>query len=134
MRILVVDDDYASRLKLKVLLGPYGDVDGASDGEQALLMFSKAHDEGIPYKLITMDIGLPDMAGQEVVREIREYEDHHRRHLADSIAKILMVSVKEDAKNVVSSFRWGCEGYLVKPVTEEKLDGTLKAVELLKAR
>lgn len=134
MRILVVDDDYASRLKLKVLLGAYGDVDGASDGEQAMMMFNKAHDEGVPYKLITMDIGLPDMSGQEVVREIREFEDHNRVHLSDSSAKILMVSVKEDAKNVVSSFRWGCEGYLVKPVNEEKLASTLKAVELLKPR
>ena len=42
MRILVVDDDFVSREKLKAILAPYGDVESAEDGEAAVRMFEAA--------------------------------------------------------------------------------------------
>lgn len=130
MRILVVDDDYASRLKLKALLHSIGDVDSASDGELALCMFEKAIQEGVPYELVTMDIGLPDMRGHEVVQRMRQVEDATQAYLADSEMKVLMITGMQDAKNIIASFRGGCEGYLVKPVTREKLQESLKELAI----
>jgi len=121
MRILAVDDDYASRLKLKATLASYGDVDTASDGELAIVMFEKAHKEGVPYDLVTMDIGLPDMRGQEVVERFRAIELDLQVNTLESEAKILMVTGMKDPKNIFSSFRQGCEGYLMKPVTAKSL-------------
>ena len=130
MRILVVEDDYASRVKLKVLLSTYGDVDSASDGELALQMFDKASREGVHYDLITMDIGLPDMRGQEVVLQIRALERDRKAHLSGSEAKILMVTGMTDYKNVSASFQEGCEGYIVKPVNPESTQEALAKLDL----
>lgn len=125
MRILVVDDDYVSRLLLKELLRPHGDVDSASDGELAICMFEKASEEGVPYDLVTMDIGLPDMRGQDVLLRMREYENRRKLYASDSEAKFLMVTGMTDSENVAASYQEGCEGYLTKPVSPEDLDGVL---------
>ena len=88
MRVLVVDDDYVSRTKLKALLTSLGgDCDALPDGEMVIKMFEKAHEESVPYDLITMDVEMPGMSGQEVVQKIRESESSngidvwsHKRH------------------------------------------------------
>ena len=125
MRILVVDDEYVSRTKLKVLLQAYGDVDAAGSGEIALQMVARARKECVPYRLVTMDINMPDMNGQEAVRRIRELEG------TDGPAgKILMVTVTDDSKDIMASFREGAEWYLVKPVTPAKITEALEKLDL----
>ncbi len=125
MRILVVDDEYVSRTKLKVLLQAYGDVDAAGSGKIALQMVARARDDCVPYRLVTMDINMPDMNGQEAVRQIRELEG------ADGPAsKILMVTVTDDSKDIMASFREGAEWYLIKPVTPAKITESLEKLEL----
>jgi len=130
MRSLVVDDDLVSRTKLKMLLAPYGDSDGAADGELALKLFEKAHEEGAPYDLITMDINMPGMSGREALQQLREWEKSHDAHLSKAEAKVLMVTVMNTPKDIMSSFREGCEWYLVKPVTPENLKEALDKLEL----
>ncbi len=122
MRILIVDDDYVSRTKLKALLAPCGDCDAVPDGALAVSMFEKAHQESVPYDLITMDIDMPGMSGQETVQKIRQWEHDQRAYRNGAgEARVLMVTVKKDPKAIVASFRDGCEWYLIKPVTPEKL-------------
>jgi two-component system chemotaxis response regulator CheY len=122
MRILVVDDDYVSRTKLKALLAGRGDCDAVPNGTIALGMFQAAHDEQVPYDLVTMDVNMPDMKGQEVVARIRQWEkDHGQSHQA----KILMITALKGGQEVMSAFREGCEWYLVKPVTPENLTEAL---------
>ena len=45
MRILVVDDDYTCRIKLKTMFAKYGDTDAAPNGDIALMLFEEALDE-----------------------------------------------------------------------------------------
>ena len=131
MRILIVDDDYVSRLKLKSLLSRYGDCDAVPDGELALKMFTVAHDESVPYDLITMDIDMPKMWGQEVVKKIREWEANYGNYLAKSNVHILMVSVKKEVTDALTSLREGCTGYMTKPVTPERLERALGKIGVL---
>jgi hypothetical protein len=49
MRILIVEDDLASRRLLKTLLFKYGDCDIAVNGEEAVESFRLALEEGAPY-------------------------------------------------------------------------------------
>jgi two-component system chemotaxis response regulator CheY len=125
MRILVVDDEYVSRTKLKVLLQAYGDVDAVPSGGIALQMVERAREEGVPYRLVTMDVNMPDMSGQEAVGRIRQMEGTDPQ-----ACKILMVTIADDSKEIMSAFREGAEWYLVKPVTPAKLTEALEKLDM----
>jgi CheY-like chemotaxis protein len=126
MRILVVDDDYVSRTKLKALLSEHGDCDAVPSGEIALSMFHAAHAEQVPYDLVTMDVNMPVMRGQEVVAHIRARE---KENPSAPQAKILMITAVKGGQDVMSAFREGCEWYLVKPVTPENLSEALAKLD-----
>jgi two-component system chemotaxis response regulator CheY len=130
MRILIVDDDFVSRSKLEALLSEYGNCDAAEDGQQALDMFEQAHQQSAGYDLITMDIDMPRMSGHEVLSRIREWEEAHRVYEQGQAAKVLMSTSMQSRTDIMSSFRNGCEGYLKKPVTPEKLAEALAAIDI----
>lgn len=131
MRILTVDDNYVNRVQIKALLSEYGDVDAAPNGDIAFDIFVAAHNDGIPYSLVTMDIDLGGTDGREIVAKMREWEDKMEVYKNDLEAKILMVTVKDSGEDVFSSFNKGCEGYLIKPVTPESLKEELVKVGLI---
>ena len=124
MRILVVDDDFVSREKLKAILAPYGDVESAEDGEAAVRMFEAAHRAGTPFHLATMDVNMPCLPGGAAVQQFRAIENLRGIREGEG-AKVLMVSMRGDSRAVLSSFRFGCEGYVVKPVTPDNVGAAL---------
>ena len=131
MRILVIDDDYVSRTKLKKILMGYGDCDTAPNGEIGLGMFECAYTENMPYDLITVDIDMPVMPGQQVVKKIRSSEKD--KNISDGAgAKVLMVTVMKDAHNVATSYYEGCQGYIAKPITQESVGNALTEMGLKK--
>ena len=130
MRVLVVDDEYVSRTKLKALLSPCGDCDAAPSGEFGLKMFEQAHEESVPYDLVTMDIDMPGMNGRDVVQKIRQWERGQRNYQAGSEVKILMVTASTNPKDIVSSFQEGCEWYLIKPATPRNVRGAFAKLGL----
>jgi two-component system, chemotaxis family, chemotaxis protein CheY len=119
MRILIVEDDYTSRVVLLRLLLPYGETQVALTGREAVDAFSAAITAGAPFDLVCLDIMLPGMDGQAVLREIRALES-----AADSPARkparIIMTTALNDRTNVVAAIK-SCDGYLVKPVDRAKL-------------
>ncbi len=121
MRILIVDDDYISRTKLKALMAPYGDCDAVYNGVLALQFFKQAWDDCAPYDLITLDVDMPDLRGEEVVHTIREWEQAKKCYQNNEEIKILMVSAMKDGQTVLKSFSKGCEAYLFKPVTQASI-------------
>ena len=125
MKILIVEDELVSREKLKQLLSEYGDCEEAHNGEQAFEMFEAAHRKGEPFDLITLDIEMPGASGQEVLKKIRNWEYTHKIRKSRNHAAILMITVMDDILNIMSSFREGCESYLIKPVTEQTLESRL---------
>lgn len=125
MRILVIDDDYVSRTKIKAILSAYGDCDAAPDGFIAQDLFMKAHEEAVPYHLITVDINMPGRDGQDVVKNLRNAEKAEGISPAD-IAKIVMITVSSDLHDVSKSYYEGCHGYCVKPVTPQKMAEVLR--------
>ena len=131
MRILIVDDDYISRTQLKALLSGYGDCDAVPEGRLALEMIECSYNENVPYDLITMDIDMPGMIGQEVVREIRNLEANQKVDFSEEV-KILMITVKDDPKSIMTSFKEGCEWVLKKPVTPDQIKETLTNLGFLK--
>ena len=51
-------------------------------------------------------------------------------YMTDQV-KILMVTVKNDSENIISSFREGCDGFLIKPVTPDKLCQALAKIGIV---
>jgi two-component system chemotaxis response regulator CheY len=132
MRILIVDDDYVSRLQLKALLMRYGDCDTAPMGKIALELFEIAHREQAPYDLITLDIDMPGLNGHAVIKAVRDFERVNAVVVNGRVeAKVLMISGLKDSTSIMSSFQEGCEGYLQKPVTAANLTEALDRFHLL---
>lgn len=126
MRILIVDDEYVSRSQLKALLSEYGDCDAAANGELALQMVHAAWEEGFPYTLLTIDIEMPGLSGQETLKKLRDWEQAEKIYQQKKEAVVLMVSVKDSGSAIMSSFSSGCEGYLVKPAGKDELHSALQ--------
>lgn len=128
MKILIIDDEFVSRVKLQKILLSYGSCHLACNGEEAMQAFVSAHEDGAPYDLATVDINLPDIKGQELVDQFRQYEKANK--LFHKEIKVLMVSIMTDSKNIMSSFKKGCEGYLSKPFNPEQVRASILGLGL----
>lgn len=63
MKILIAEDDLASRQFLLQVLTGYGDCDVTVDGIEAVEAFTTAHKTKKPYDLICLDIMMPRVDG-----------------------------------------------------------------------
>jgi len=124
MKILVVEDDFASRKLLLVLLSKYGECDMACNGVEGLEAYLLALESGEKYDLITLDIMMPEMNGHEVLKRIRTVELDRQ---LDPVC-IMMTSALSDSENILSAFKNQCEAYLRKPISKNEL--SKKLVEL----
>jgi two-component system chemotaxis response regulator CheY len=120
MRTLIVEDDFVCRRLLQSMLKPYGDVDIAVNGLEALEAFKLAGDEHNGYDLICIDILMPEMNGQELLKKIREYEESLEIYGMDGV-KIIMTTYIGDFGNIKSAFVEQCDAYMVKPIEQSKL-------------
>ena len=130
MRILVVDDDFESRKLIQKMLTPYGAVDVATDGEEGVAAFSSALKEGEAYDLITMDIIMPNMDGQQCLQEIRQIEKELDTH-PEKYVKVIMISGLSDTEELHDAFFLGdATSYIVKPISQHALLDEIKSLGL----
>ena len=108
MRILLAEDDYASRKFGISFLSKYGEVDATVDGEEAVAAFEFAAEDGDYYDLICLDIMMPGTDGIEALYRIRESEKRLKIP-EDKCPKIIMVSALSDMNYVDGAFELGCE-------------------------
>lgn len=100
-RVLVVDDSPQIRKFLRISLSAHGyEVVESHRGEDALKKCT-AHQPDI----VVLDLGLPDIDGQEVIRRIREW----------SRVPILVLSVRSGENEKVRSLESGANDYVTKP-------------------
>ena len=121
MRFLVIDDDFETRLLMQKMLSPFGLVDVATDGEEGIMAFTAALKENKPYSLITLDILMPNMDGQQTLRELREIEKE-RGLTAGKQTKVLMITGLDDSEEVHDAFSFGeTTRFIVKPIDKAVL-------------
>lgn len=130
MRILIVEDDLASRKVLDRILSQYGETDVTVDGIEAIEAFLMAHDEGNPYDLICLDIMMPKIDGIRVLKLIRDLEKE-RKIEAPKHVKVIMTTALNERNMVRRSFDAGCEAYATKPIDAKKLVEAIEKLGLL---
>jgi len=109
LNILVVDDSLIIRKNIKKYITNLGHAI-AGEAKNGTMAIEKCKE--LKPDLITMDITMPDMDGITAVKKIREF---------NAESNIIMVTSHGQEDMVVSSLKAGAQGYLLKPINEEKL-------------
>lgn len=130
MKSLIVDDDFFSRRILQTMLAGYGESHVAVDGKEAIFAFEQALAEENPYDVICLDIMMPEMSGQDVLKTVRQIEEK-RNIFGNDAVKIIMTTALDDGNNIRTAFREQCEAYLIKPISKSKLINVLQQFGLV---
>jgi two-component system, OmpR family, KDP operon response regulator KdpE len=106
-RILLVDDEVSIQRAVAPLLRSRGyDVEVAATGSEAMRIFSAARPD-----LIVLDLGLPDIDGTEVCRQVR----------AESAVPIIVLSARGAEADKVNALELGADDYVTKPFGPDEL-------------
>jgi len=133
MKCLIVEDDFTSRMILQKLLSDYAECHIAVNGKEAVAAFKAALDSGQPYDLVCLDIMMPEMDGQDALKQIRQLEEDSGT-LSTQGTRIVMTTALNDMQNVKNAYHSLCDGYLVKPISKEKLIEEIQKLGLLNAK
>lgn len=125
MKFLVVDDDIVSRAKMQDVLSDYGHCVSVEDGRSALIEFKAALDKLRPFRLITLDISMPEMDGKQVLAGIRTEEERRGVPKADRI-KVIMVTASSDRDSLLQCVQTGCDDYVIKPFDRDTITRKIK--------
>ncbi|HHV11189.1 MAG TPA: response regulator [Clostridiales bacterium] len=130
MKILIAEDDFASRKFMLRFLSKYGECDVTVDGEEAIEAFSMALEAGEGYDLICLDIMMPVVDGYHALKMIREIERQKKIPESNAV-KIIMTTALSEGKNVTKAFELGCTAYAGKPIDQEKFENELRKLGLI---
>src|SRR2546429_2254507 len=109
-RVLVVEDDEATRGALRALLDDAGYVcDEAADGERAVAAMRDAR-----FDLVLLDLGLPGISGADVHRHLRQ--DPRTRFLP-----IVFLTAHSDRQTKLAELEAGAEDFITKPYDADEL-------------
>jgi two-component system KDP operon response regulator KdpE len=113
-RILVVDDEPEIRRALRANLAGHGfNVTAVASGGEALAESAHTRPD-----LVLLDLGLPDMPGLDVCRQLR----------AEGLeAPIIILSVHEEEEQKVRALDEGADDYLTKPFGMNELLARIRA-------
>jgi DNA-binding response OmpR family regulator len=105
--VLVVEDE----LKLRELLRAYLEREGlmvysTGSGVEAVEVGRRS-----AVDLVVLDLGLPDLAGEEVARELR----------ASSAVPIIMLTAKSGERDRIAGLELGADDYVAKPFSPREL-------------
>jgi len=130
LKVLIVEDDFASFKILAEYLCEYGDCSVAVNGAETVEAFKKALDEGQPYDLICLDIMLPEMNGHLALEKICQIERKYGITDPDGV-KVIMTTAVDDPEDIIKAFKEGCKAYIVKPIIDEKLFAEMRKLGLI---
>src|SRR5436309_13686836 len=103
--ILIVDDNEDNRYTLQLLLESDGHerISSAAGGNEALALIEKER-----FSLVLLDLMMPDLNGDEVLKVIKS--DPDKRDIP-----VVMISADTDAEKVSQCIELGADDYLPKP-------------------
>jgi PAS domain S-box-containing protein len=103
--VMVVDDDYAARLQIRLTLENAGlEVVEATSGQKALDLFRSSQPD-----LVLLDIIMPEMDGFDTCRLLRDLPGGTHR-------PIVMVTGVDDPQTITRAFEVGATDFISKPI------------------
>ena len=115
MRLLIIEDEPSLRETLAASLTDAGyGVETAGDGVEGLY-FAKEY----PIDLAIVDLGLPEMSGMDVIREIRA---------AGKTYPLLILTARDRWQDKVEGLQAGADDYVVKPFHFEEIEARINAL------
>ena len=115
MRLLVIEDDETLRESLcrQLVAAGFG-IEQAADGREGLYFALE-----YPVDLAIVDLGLPEMPGIEVIREVREKGKTY---------PILILTARDRWQDKVDGLSAGADDYVVKPFHFEEISARVNAL------
>ena len=111
--ILIIDDENQIRRLLDITLTANGyRTLLTTSGKEGLIMAATHHPE-----LVILDLGLPDIDGQELLRKLREWYSR----------PVLILSVRSSEEEIVRALDNGANDYLTKPFRTGELLARVRA-------
>lgn len=111
--ILIIDDELQIRRLLEITLSANGyKILQAGNGKDGLVDAATHHPS-----LIILDLGLPDIDGQEILRKLREW----------FFKPIIVLSVRSSEEDIIRALDNGANDYLTKPFRSGELLARLRA-------
>lgn len=112
--LLVIDDEPQIRKFLRISLASQGyKVIEAATGAEGLAQAALSKPD-----LVVLDLGLPDMDGQQVLRELREW----------SAVPVLVLSVRASEVQKVDALDGGANDYVTKPFGIQEFLARIRAL------
>jgi DNA-binding response OmpR family regulator len=112
--VMVVEDEYKLRELVRAYLEREGlEVFSTGSGAEAITHAARG-----PLDLVILDLGLPDVPGEEVAREIRSGPD----------VPILMLTAKSDERDRIAGLELGADDYVTKPFSPRELVLRVQAI------
>jgi two-component system KDP operon response regulator KdpE len=111
--IVIIDDESQIRKILRITLesNEYKVIE-ADNAKNGLVHAATAH-----ANLILLDLGLPDMDGLQVLKEIRSFSD----------VPVIILSVRNSEEDIVAALDLGADDYLTKPFNTSELLARIRA-------
>jgi two-component system sensor histidine kinase/response regulator len=115
MPVLIVDDNYTSRILLQEMISSWGLVPTiTANGKEALDRFNKAFGSGTPYRLILLDVQMPELDGFDVAKIIKDSP-------SGKDVRIILLSSMGQRGDSDRCKEIGISGYLPKPIKQSEL-------------
>lgn len=112
---LVIDDEVQIRRLLRLTLETAGyKVFDAATGREGLAEAAQRRPE-----VVILDLGLPDIDGQQVLKRLREW----------SHVPVLVLSVRDGEEDVVTALDHGADDYMTKPFSAAELLARLRTAQ-----
>lgn len=114
--ILMVEDNVRLASNLKTGLTEHGyTVAVARNGKTALSIIEQE-----AFDIVLLDLGLPDLDGNELIPEIRKHHPH---------AAILITSARDSVEDRIQGLQLGSDDYLTKPISFPELLARIEAIQ-----
>ncbi len=111
--ILIIDDELQIRRLLEITLSANGyKILQAGNGKDGLVDAATYHPS-----LIILDLGLPDIDGQEILKKLREW----------FFKPIIILSVRSSEEDIIKALDNGANDYLTKPFRSGELLARIRA-------
>jgi len=119
IRVVLIEDHDLTRMGMKIALQQQVDlvfVGEAATGAEGVSMVNSQHPD-----VAIVDLGLPDMDGVEVTRQIKAAATE-----AGRATKVLILTLTDNQETVLAAFAAGADSYCIKDISSENLVQALK--------